>query len=156
MIKFDFNDINNDMNNQMDISDYNPFVFEFVNTSEYVLFTCSYDKSTMQILGPGKIIIPCDFSNVYIKSLLEIDMKKTTKNGYKYLYEKYILTNQLVNSQELGFIEFEGGYYDPGSCGSVEAFSVTNATGMFSGVCRVVKDFTQPTRTLYFVKKLDY
>ncbi len=156
MNKFDFNDIKNNMDNQMDISDYNPFVFEFVNTTEYILFTCTYDKSTMQIISPGKILIPCDFSNVYIKSLLEIDMKKSIRDGNKYLYEKYTLSNQLLNSQALGFIEFEGGYYDPGSCGSVEEFTVTKATGMFEGIHRVIKDFTQPTRTLYFVKKLDY
>ena len=156
MNKFDFNDIKNDMGNQMDISEYNPFVFEFINTSEYVLFTCTFDKSTIQIIKPGNILIPCDFFNVYIKSLLEVDMKKTTIQGYKYIYEKYILMNNLVNSQGLGLIEFEGGYYDPGSSGSIEPFTVTKATGMFAGVCRVIKDFTQPTRTLYFVKKLDY
>ena len=30
--------------NQMDISTYNVFVYEYINTSEYVLFTCTYDK----------------------------------------------------------------------------------------------------------------
>lgn len=147
-------DFDNKSGSVGDISDYNPFVFEYISTPEYVLFTCSFDRTIEKKTPDSNILIPLDFSNIYIRSLMEVKIVKSDRS--KEIYESDVIYNQLVNSQALGEIHFDGSYTDPGSCGSVECFKVTKATGMFAGISKVIKDFTQPTRTLYFVKAMDY
>lgn len=141
----------------MYISDYNPFVFEFISTPEYVLFTCTFDRKIEKRTPNGKYLNALDFSDINIKSLMEVEVVKSVKSDKSTeIYESYSIFNRSVNSQALGEIHFDGSYLDPGPCGSVIPFKVSKATGMFTGVSKVIKDFTQPIRTLYFVKALDY
>ena len=66
--------------NQMDLTTYNVFVFEYINTSEYVLFTCTYNKNINKIGQDGSIYTGINFSNKYIKSLLEQKITFTQSN----------------------------------------------------------------------------
>jgi hypothetical protein len=136
-----------------DISDYNPFVFEFISTPEYVLFTCTFDRNFENKISDTTVLLPIDFSNNNIKSMIEI---KTINKDLYNIYESNIIYNQLVNKQALGEIHFDATYSKPGKYGSIECYTVSNATGMFEGITKVIKDFTQPIVTLYFVKSLDY
>lgn len=136
-----------------DISDYNPFVFEFIGTPEYVLFTCTFDKTFENKISDTTVLLPIDFSNKYIKSMIEI---KTINKDLQNIYESNIIYNQLVNKQALGEIHFDATYPKPSKYGSIECYNVVKTTGMFEGITKVIKDFTQPIVTLYFVKSLDY
>ena len=141
--------------NQMDISGYNVFVFEHINTPEYILFTCQYDKNFEQTDTNGTKYYPINFSNQYIKSVLV--EHNTTGNIINKVYSIY---NQEIGigDRDLGQIHFEGQVNQSGTGMpiKIESYVVTKSTGMFSGITKIVIDSTLPEVKIYFVKALDY
>ena len=143
--------------NQMDISTYNVFVYEYINTSEYVLFTCTYDKDIKKIGSDGSIYTPINFSNKYIKSLLEQKITFSQSNPQQ-IYESCIIYNQEMNigTRPLGLIQFESDYTKTSIPIQITSYIVTNSTGMFAGISKIIIDSTLPTCKIYFIKGLDY
>ena len=140
--------------NQMDLTTYNVFVFEYINTSEFVLFTCEYDKNINSKDLDNKIYFPVSFSNRYIESVLE---NKTLSISNK-VYEKNIIYCREINvgSNALGEIYFESDNLSNVCPIKIDVYKVTTATGMFAGVSKIIIDATLPICKIYFVKKLDY
>jgi hypothetical protein len=143
--------------NQMDLTTYNVFVFEHINTTEYVLFTCSYDKDIKKIGQDGSIYTPINFSNKYIKSLLEQKITFSQSNPDQ-IYESNIIYNQEmdIGTRPLGQIEFKTNYTKSTIPIQITPYTVTNSTGMFAGISKIIIDSTLPTCKIYFVKGLDY
>ncbi len=141
--------------NQMDISGYNVFVFEHINTREYILFTCQYNKNFEQTDTNGTKYFPINFSNQYIKSVL---VKHNITGNI--INEKYSIYNQEigVGDRDLGQIHFEGlGLASQSNIPiKISSYVVTKSTGMFDGITKIVIDSTLPEVKIYFVKALDY
>jgi hypothetical protein len=147
----------------MDLSGYNVFVFEHINTREYILFTCQYNKNFEQTDTNGTKYYPINFLNQYIKSVLVEN--NTTGNIINKVYSIYNKETG-VGDRDLGQIHFEGQVNQSGSgSGSgtgtgmeikIESYVVTKSTGMFSGITKIVIDSTLPDVKIYFVKELDY
>ena len=141
--------------NQMDISGYNVFVFEHINTREYILFTCQYNKNYEQTDTNGTKYYPINFSNQYIKSVLvEHNTIRNITNKVYSIYNKEIG----IGDRDLGQIHFEGQENQLLTDMSIkiESYVVTKSSGMFSGITKIVIDSTLPEVKIYFVKALDY
>ncbi len=138
--------------NQMDLSGYNVFVFEHINTPEYILFTCTYDKTLEQKSPNGTKYYPINFSNQYIQSIL---VKNTIRNDNN---ESYSIYNQEigVGNNYLGQIHFEGLVDSSDIPIKISSYTVTKSTGMFDGIKKIIIDSTLPEVKIYFVKTLDY
>jgi len=143
--------------NQMDLTTYNVFVFEYINTTEYVLFTCTYNKDINEIVPDGTIYTPINFSNKYIKSLLEQKIIFSQSNPQQ-IHESCIIYNQEmdIGTQPLGLIQFETNYTKSSIPIRITPYIVTNSSGMFAGISKIIIDSTLPTCKIYFVKGLDY
>jgi hypothetical protein len=139
--------------NQMDISGYNVFVFEHINTREYILFTCQYNKNFEQTDTNGTKYFPINFSNQYIKSVLvEHNTTGSITNKVYSIYNKEIG----VGDRDLGQIHFEGQVNQSNIPIKISSYVVTKSSGMFSGITKIVIDSTLPEVKIYFVKALDY
>ncbi len=138
--------------NQMDLSGYNVFVFEHINTPEYILFTCTYDKTLEQISPSGTKYYPINFSNQYIQSIL---VKNSIGNDNN---ESYSIYNQEigVGNKYLGQIDFEGLLDSSDIPIKISSYIVTKSTGMFDGIKKIIIDSTLPQAKIYFIKALDY
>jgi len=138
--------------NQMDISGYNVFVFEHINTREYILFTCTYNKNLEQITQDKIKYYPINFSNQYIKSILVNNITTNT------LIESYSIYGQEIGigDRHLGQIDFEGEVNQSDIPIKISSYIVTNSTGMFEGISKIIIDSTLPEVKIYFVKALDY
>jgi hypothetical protein len=139
--------------NQMDISGYNVFVFEHINTREYILFTCQYNKNYEQTDTNGTKYFPINFSNQYIKSVL---VKHNITGNI--INEEYSIYNQEigVGDRDLGQIHFEGQVNQSSMPIKISSYVVTKSTGMFDGITKIIIDSTLPEVKIYFVKALDY
>lgn len=141
--------------NQMDLSGYNVFVFEHINTREYILFTCQYNKNFEQTDTNGTKYYPINFSNQYIKSIfVENNITGNIINKVYSIYNK----ETGVGDRDLGQIHFEGQVNQllTDMEIKIESYVVTKSTGMFSGITKIIIDSTIPEVKIYFVKELDY
>lgn len=141
----------------MDLSTYNVFVYEYINTTEYVLFTSTFDKDIKKIEPDGSIFTPINFSNKYIKSLLEQKIIFSQSNPHQ-IHESCIIYNQLmdISNRPLGLIQFKSDYTKNSIPIQIIPYTVTNSTGMFEGISKIIIDSTLPTCKIYFIKGLDY
>ena len=140
---------------QMDLEPYNVFVFEHINTPEYILFTCEYNKTVYNTDNTNNILyFPVSFSNRYIESVLE---QKKSSNS-KMINEKNIIYCREINigTNALGEIHFESVYMNNDNPIKIDPYKVTKATGMFAGVTKIIIDATLPSCKVYFIKGLDY
>ncbi len=139
--------------NQMDLSGYNVFVFEHINTPEYILFTCTYNKNLERTDTNGTKYFPINFSNQYIKSVL---VKHNISDNI--INEAYSIFNKEigVGDKYLGEIHFEGLINQSDIPIKISSYKVTKSSGMFEGISKIVIDSTLPEVKIYFVKALDY
>ena len=61
-----------------------------------------------------------------------------------------------IGTRPLGLIEFETNYTKSTIPIQITQYNVTNSTGMFAGISKIIIDSTLPTCKIYFVKGLDY
>lgn len=141
--------------NQMDVSGYNVFVFEHINTREYILFTCIYDKNLLEVGSDGSDYYPIDFSNQYILSVME--QKLSSSNSLIINESSAIYAREIkVGNRSLGEIHWSKSYLKSDNSIKIQSYMVSKATGMFTGISKVVVDSTLPIVRIYFVKAMDY
>jgi hypothetical protein len=93
----------------------------------------------------------------YIKSLLEQKITFSQSNPQQ-IHESCTIYNQLmdIGTRPLGLIQFESDYTKTSIPIQITSYIVTNSTGMFAGISKIIIDSTLPTCKIYFVKGLDY
>ncbi len=126
----------------MYLFEYDPFIYKFINTREYIIFEAFLDSNNFV---DSKVNIY--FSNKYFKSTLTLVKDQSDKNKYTYTIESYAP----VLKQYLGMIEFSGEYKDINPCVNVQEFTVTKSSGMFDKLDKVIIDYRDNVNKLYFV-----
>ena len=61
-----------------------------------------------------------------------------------------------IGTRPLGLIQFESDYTKTSIPIQITSYIVTNSTGMFAGISKIIIDSTLPTCKIYFIKGLDY
>ncbi len=126
----------------MYIFDYDPFVYEYINTREYIMFEGAFEKSDLE--SGDKTRSPCYLFNKMLDCF--IDLKKDS-NKYNYSIEVFCFEYK----QYFGKIEFSGIYQDFNPCVNIQEFYVDSSTGMFLNLEKVIIDYRNPIAKLYFI-----
>ncbi len=124
----------------MYIFDYDPFVYEFINTREYIMFEGAYEKSLLDSQSKAQFYL-------FNKMLDNFIYLKKESGKYYYSIEVFCFEYK----QYFGKIEFSGVYQNINPCVNVQEFLVENGTGMFTGIEKVIIDFRNPYAKLYFI-----
>ena len=122
----------------MYIFDYDPFVYEYINTREYIMFTGAFEQSELQS-GKAHFYL----FNKMLDSFIEL------KSGSKYNYS--IETFCFEYKQYFGKIEFSGVYQNFNPCVNIQEFYVDSSTGMFLNLEKVIIDYREPIAKIYFI-----
>jgi hypothetical protein len=139
-------------------------VNDFIGPNEEVKFIGTYDVST-RVVNPGsdeysgasglitEIAGICGLSQ---RALTYVYTSSGLIGAPRFVFENYALTtiDDKTNSY-LGMCIWQGSYPDVGSLGitttPIFGFQVVTASGVYTGIRRVVIDFTNVNRVLYFV-----
>lgn len=141
-------------------------VNDFIGPNEFIQYVGSYDVTT-RVLTPGSndqsgtsgvitnVAGICGFSF----RIVNYNYAQTGLVGTpRYIDENYSLSTVDTNdpgSQFLGNCAWQGSYPDFGSIGvtaiPIFCFGVSSSTGVYSNIVKVVIDFTNKVRVLYFI-----
>jgi hypothetical protein len=142
-------------------------VNDFVGPNEEVRFVGTYDIKRSTVTPDsnenfGFIGRPTEVAGICGYGLINNSYNYVSTGlvgAPRFIYEQYSLATvdvlDRVGRNFLGNCVWEGSYPDVGSLGvtdtSVFAFGVSSSTGVYTGVKKVVIDFTNDNRVLYFV-----
>jgi hypothetical protein len=142
-------------------------VYEYLTECEIILFVGSYNladityNSETLVTIPYKISINKCGSNIGVTE--SIYVKDKTENNLQLLYETYTLSsykkehNKSVYDNKIGEITWNGFYPNSGTntdtTSSFQTFVVLGGSGIYSKVKKIVIDFRDSIRKIYFVGK---
>ena len=139
-------------------------VNDFIGPNEEIKFIGTYDVST-RVVNPGsdeysgasglitEIAGICGFSQ---RALTYVYTSTGLLGGPRFVFENYALTTIDDKTNDfLGKCIWQGAYPDAGSLGvtatPIFGFPVVTNSGVYTGIVKVVIDFTNVNRVLYFV-----
>jgi len=145
-------------------------VNDFIGPNEEVRFVGTYDIKRRTVNPAsnenfGFDGFPTEVAGICGYGLINNSYNYASTNlvgAPRFIYEQYSLATvdvldrtDRVGRKFLGNCVWEGSYPDVGSLGitatSVFAFGVSSSTGVYTGVKKVIIDFTNDNRVLYFV-----
>jgi hypothetical protein len=123
----------------MYIFDYDTFVYEFINTREYIMFSGAFDNKEIE---SGK-------ANFYLFNKMLNSYIKLIKDSNKFNYSIEVFCFQY--KQYFGEIKFSCIYQNYNPCVNVQEFYVDASTGMFENLEKVIIDYRGPNAKVYFI-----
>lgn len=140
-------------------------VNDFILPTEEVKFIATYDVRTSNINPEnnefsGSSGLVTDVAGLCAFSFIQRNYQYNTTGllgGSKYIFENYALssTDEQNNSEYLGDCVWQASYPDKGSLGvtstEIICFGVSSSTGIYSGLTKVVIDFTNVNRIIYLI-----
>jgi hypothetical protein len=140
-------------------------VNDFILPNEEVKFIATYDvRNSNRNPGnnefSGSSGLVTDVAGVCAFSFIQRNYLYNTTGllgGSRYIFENYALssTDEQNNSEYLGDCVWQASYPDKGSTGvttvPILCFGVSSSTGIYSGLTKVVIDFTNVNRVLYLI-----
>jgi hypothetical protein len=137
---------------------------DFIGPNEEVKFIGTYDINT-RVLNPGSDEYSGAFGTIAeIAGICGLSELATTYvytstqllGAPRFIFENYALTTINENNNSfIGMCIWQGAYPDVGTVGitdlSIFGFPVVTTSGAYNGIVKVVIDFTNVKRVLYFV-----
>jgi hypothetical protein len=124
----------------MYIFDYDPFVYEYINTREYIMFSGAFDQSELNSNGKTS----CYFFNKMLDGFITLNK---INSEYNYSIENFCFQYK----QYFGKVDFSGQYKNYNPCVNIQEFIIDSANGMFEGLEKVIIDYREPYAKLYFI-----
>lgn len=133
----------------------------YISCDEYISFTGIYDKNYSNIQGNINTI-PCEiYTNPGGYNIMTVEFYQVndkTKPNIQFYQETYTIASyDVVLVKKRGGITFNGLYPNQGTGGftsaSIQSFVVLGGDGLYENIVKVVIDFTEPVRKMYFIKE---
>ncbi len=145
-----------------------PVVQSLLGPCENVLFTGTYDRANWGLtptstddnnVGTNFIALsinPTGYTSVTVNTLF--NKAKPLGSPSFYTENYYIPSFNSDLSLKLGEVNIQGSYPEQGNAGGIttggiQSFDVSSCSGIFKNVNRVIIDFNNPVRVLYFIGK---
>ena len=142
-------------------------IYEYLTEYEKILFEGSYNLGDITYNSATLVTIPYEISINKCGSNIGVTesnyVKDKTENNLQLLYETYTLSsykkecNQSVYNNKIGGITWNGFYPNSGTntdtTSSFQTFVVLGGSGIYSKVTKIVIDFRNSVRKVYFIGK---
>jgi len=139
---------------------------QFISCGEKILFEGYYDNALSNNQN-NLSTIPCDISankcGYNVEVIQYYYVNDTNQSNLRLLYETYTLSsynkmcNNVLTNKKTGQITWNGFYPDAGTGGNttatIQQFVVLGGDGIYSKVKKVIIDFRNTIRKIYFVGK---
>lgn len=133
----------------------------YIGCDEYISFTGLFDTNYGNIQGNINTIPIEIYKNPGGNNIMTIvfyQVTEKTKPNVQFYQETYTIASyDAVLIKKKGGITFSGLYPNQGSGGvttaSIQSFIVLGGEGLYEGIVKVVIDFTEPVRKMYFIKE---
>ncbi len=133
----------------------------YISCDEYIAFTGLYDTNYRNVQG-NISTLPCEIyinpGGYNIRTAQWYYVNDKTKPNIQFLQESYTISSyDSILVKKKGEITFNGLYANQGTGGittpSIQTFVVLGGDGIYENIMKVVIDFTDPVRKMYFIKE---